>query len=207
MSFSSFDAVFFTAGFLVPGFIWSAVLSMLVPRLSIKAESRVMEFLTLSCINHGVWSWALLLIFRAGPINEQPLLNLWFLFGIVFLSPLGFGLLHAWLQQKEMVARLLRRFGYRPIHSIPTAWDWKFSQGRSAWARVSLKNGSVIYGLFAEGSFAGSDPERRDLFLEAAFRLLDTGDLAPEEDTQGVLIVADQIATIEFRNVVEDADE
>jgi hypothetical protein len=34
MNFTTFDAVFFTVGFLVPGFVWSAVLSMLVPRKS-----------------------------------------------------------------------------------------------------------------------------------------------------------------------------
>lgn len=207
MNFSSFDAVFFTAGFLVPGFIWSAVLSMLVPRLSVKAESRVLEFLTLSCINHGFWSWALFLIFRTGFINEQPIWSGLLLCGIIFVSLIGFGLFHGRLQQKEWVARQLRRFGYRPIHSIPTAWDWKFSQGKSAWARVTLKSGSIVYGLFGEGSFAGSDTERRDLFLVATYRLLDNGEWAPEEDTEGVLIMADQIATIEFRNLSEDTHE
>lgn len=207
MNFSSFDAVFFTAGFLVPGFIWSTVLSMLVPRLSAKPESRVVEFLTLSCINHGFWSWALLLIFRVGPLNEQPIWCVAALFGIVFVSPIVFGLLHARLQQIEWVARQLKRLGYRPIHSVPTAWDWKFSQGKSGWARVTLKSGPIVYGLFAEGSFAGSDPERRDLFPVATYRLLESGDWAPEEDTQGVLILADQIATIEFRNLPEDSNE
>ncbi len=201
MNFTSFDAVFFTAGFLVPGFIWSAVLSMLVPRMSAKPESRVFEFLTLSCINHGVWSWALFLIFRTGFINEQPYWSCLFLFGIIFLSPVSFGMLHGRLQQKEWVARQLRRLGFQPIHSVPTAWDWIFVQGKSAWVRVILRNGSTILGLYAEGSFVGSDPERRDLYLVATCRLLPTGEWALEEDTGGVLIMADQIATIEFRNV------
>jgi hypothetical protein len=55
MTFTSFDAVFFVVGFFVPGFVWSAVLSMLVPRRSTGAEVRVLEYLTLSCINHGLW--------------------------------------------------------------------------------------------------------------------------------------------------------
>ena len=54
MSIDSFEVVFFTVGFLVPGFVWSAVLSMLVPTKTAATEVRFLEFLTLSCINHGV---------------------------------------------------------------------------------------------------------------------------------------------------------
>lgn len=207
MSFTSFDAVFFTAGFLVPGFIWAAVLSMLVPRMSVKAESRAFEFLTLSCINHGLWSWALVWIFRGGMIDRQPFWSGLFLFVIIFVSPICLGLLSGRAQQKEWVARQLRMLGFRPIHSIPTAWDWQFGREKPYWVIVTLKNGSRHYGQFGPGSFAGSDPERRDLYLEATYRLLETGEWAPEEDTGGILILADQIATIEFRKLPEESYE
>jgi len=55
--------VFFTVGFLVPGFVWSAVLSLLVPSRRAATEIRFLEFLTLSCLNHGLWSWAVFMIF------------------------------------------------------------------------------------------------------------------------------------------------
>jgi hypothetical protein len=207
MNFTSFDAVFFTAGFLVPGFIWSAVLSMLVPRASVKPEGRVFEFLTLSCINHGLWSWALFPIFRTGFIDQQPYWSGLFLFVIIFLSPIALGLISAHLQQRERVATLLRRFGFRTVHAIPTAWDWQFSREKPYWVVLTLKNGSVIYGLYGPGSFAGSDPERRDLYLVATYRLLQTGDWAPIEDSGGILITADQIATIEFRKLAEETYE
>ena len=42
------------------------------------------------------------------------------------------------------------------------------------------------------------------MYLEAQFRPLDTGDWAPVEDTGGVLIMADQIAAIEFRKLAEE---
>ena len=207
MSFDSFDAVFFTAGFLVPGFIWSAVLSMLVPRMSAKSEARVFEFLTFSCVNHGLWSLPLFLIFRTGFISEQPIWSGLFLFGIIFVSPVGLGLLHAWSQEKQWVARQLRRLGFRPIHSVPTAWDWQFSQDKRFWVIVTLKSGSLVYGLYGHGSFAGSDPECRDLYLVERFRVLDTGEWAPTEDTDGILIMADQIAMVEFRKLAEENNE
>lgn len=84
-----------------------------------------------------------------------------------------------------------------------TAWDWFFSQQRPVWAIVTLKSGARIYGLFGKKSFAGNDPERRDLYLEATFRVLQNGEWAPNEDTAGALILTDQIGAIEFRNYAE----
>ena len=97
MTFSSFDAVFYTAGFLVPGFVWSAVLSMLVPRRTVAGEVRFVSFLTLSSINHGLWSWALLLIFRAGLMERYPYWSAVWLFVIIFVSPVVLGLPSAWM--------------------------------------------------------------------------------------------------------------
>jgi hypothetical protein len=72
---------------------------------------------------------------------------------------------------------------------------------------VTLKNGSRIYGVYGEHSFAGDDPQYRDLYLEATYRQLTTGDWAPSEDTAGVLIMAEQIAVLEFRQFSEVKDE
>lgn len=55
ITFDTVDAALITGAFLVPGFIWSAVLSMLVPRRVRAIELRFIEFLTLSCINHALW--------------------------------------------------------------------------------------------------------------------------------------------------------
>jgi Family of unknown function (DUF6338) len=88
-----------------------------------------------------------------------------------------------------------------------TAWDWYFSQKKPAWVIVTLKNGSRVYGLFGRNSFAGNDPDRRDLYLEATYRLLSNGEWAPNEDTRGILILGDQIAVIEFRYFEEVGDE
>ena len=88
-----------------------------------------------------------------------------------------------------------------------TAWDWYFNQQKPAWVIVTLKNGSRVYELFDKRSFAGDDPDRRDLYLEATFQVLANGEWAPNDDTGGILILADQIAVIEFRNLAEVSDE
>ena len=123
--------------------------------------------------------------------------------GIILVSPVGLGLASGWLRQKQAIGWFLGRLGFRTTHPIPTAWDWHFSQGKPYWALVTLKDGSQVYGLFGRRSFAGDNPQQRDLYLEETYRLLETGDWAPEEDSAGVLILADQIATIEFRKLSE----
>ena len=71
MTFNSSDIVFFAIGFLVPGVVWLTILSMLVPRRTVCAESRLWELLTLSCINHGLWSWTLFSIFKTGFVDAH----------------------------------------------------------------------------------------------------------------------------------------
>ncbi len=82
-----------------------------------------------------------------------------------------------------------------------------FSQQKACWVLVTLKEGTQVFGLFGESSFAGDQPECRDLYLEETFRLFDDGQWAPMEDTGGVLIMPEQIASIEFRKFVEMKDE
>ena len=207
MTISSFEAVFFTVGFLVPGFVWSAVLSMLLPRRGIGTEIRFLEFLTLSCLNHGLWSWAWFLIFQAELMETHPYWTALLLAVIIFVSPVVLGLASAGLQQKEWAGRFLRRLGFRTIHPIPTAWDWQFSRANPYWVLVTLKNGSRVYGFYGEKSFAGDDPGHRDLYLEATYRLLPNGEWAPVEDTGGILVMSDQIALIEFRKIAEETNE
>lgn len=203
MSFDTFNAVFFTAAFLVPGFIWSAVLSMLVSRKSTEPQMRAVEFLTFSCINYGLWSWLIYPLFYNEWWGEHPYVSGAALFVIAFASPIGLGLVSGWMAQRNTVATVLERFGFNTVLAIPTAWDYHFSRGRPHWVIVTLRDGSRLYGLFGLESFAGDGPESQDLYLETAFTLTDTEEWAPVEDSDGVWISAEQIAVLEFRKVYE----
>lgn len=207
MTIDSFKVVFLTVGFLIPGFVWSAVLSMLVPTRTRASEVRFLEFLTLSCINHGLWSWALFAVFQTGFVDSQPGWSAVILFGIIFVSPVILGLLSGFLRQREIVGRFLGWLGVRMVHPIPRAWDWHFSRERPSWVLVRLKDGTRVFGLFHHNSFAADDPDHRDIYLEAQFRLSEGGEWAPVEDTDGVLILADDIAFIEFRKVIGETHD
>jgi hypothetical protein len=206
MQFSNLDAVIYAIAFLVPGFVWSATLSMMVPSRKPSQQIGFLNYLTLSCVNHGLWSWLLLPMFTTGFVESHPTWTGIIMFVVGFVSPVCLGLLSAEFRQKKRIGRLLQRFGARTIDPTPTAWDWHFSRAKPYWVLVTLKDGSRIYGLFGYQSFAGDDPANHDLYLERAYRPIGEGEYtewAPVEDSAGVLITADELSVIEFRKLTE----
>jgi hypothetical protein len=72
MTFTSFDAVFFTVAFLVPGFIWESALNLFLRRRDDRADRAWVRFLTLSAFNYGLWSWLIYLLFVRAGVLAQP---------------------------------------------------------------------------------------------------------------------------------------
>ncbi len=195
MEFTSGTAVLFTAAFLMPGFVWSAVLSMFLTRKAKQADNRFLEFFTLSCINNSIW-FALFVYFALQHyFTSSPLAASVWVFVALFVSPLLLGIISAKTAQTDLLARLLRRLGFRTVHYIKSAWDWHFSRQQPLWAVVTLKDGSVVYGYYGSDSFAGDDP--RDIYLEKVYKPEENG-FGTTEDNYGAVIMADQISVVEF---------
>lgn len=197
MQFSTATAVVLTAAFLIPGFVWSAVLSMFLPRRAKQAENRFLEFFTLSCINNSLWFAVFLYFALLDYFAQKPFWASVMVFVALFVSPILLGLVCAWLAQTDRLAPLLRRLGFRTVNYIKSAWDWHFSRQIPLWAVVTMKDGSVVYGYFGPNSFAGDDP--KDIYLEKIYKHEDNG-FGTTGDNFGGLIMADQIAAIEFFN-------
>ena len=177
-----------------------------MPRRAGETQIRFLEFLTLSCINHGLWIWLTFPRLQTGP-SASPFIEGLILFLVVFLSPILLGLLTGKWLQTDSIKSFLGRLGFfRTVHPIPTAWDYKFSRIAPSWVVVTLKDGAHVFGLFGSRSFAGDDPSERDIYLEAQFQPTPTGEWAPVEDTDGIIVKADQIAAIEFRRMSEVTD-
>ena len=87
----------------------------------------------------------------------------------------------------------------RPVHVIPTAWDWKFANIKDpVFLLITLKNGEQFGGLFGYQSFASSTSDRRDIFLEQLYDVLEDEEWAEAQPDKGVLIDYTEIAYIEF---------
>ena len=203
MSFDTMNAALLAIAFLVPGFILSSVLGTIYRRRSRSATDLTLQYLTFSCINHGLWSWLIVLMIHGNWFQTRLYTAAGLVFLILFASPIALGLLIGNLGRIERIQGLLSAFGFKVHQFIPTAWDFKFAQETPAWVIVRLRDGSSIYGFLGQGSFAGDEPGERDLFLEAVFVPSDNGHWQPVSNTGGILIKAGEIASIEFRRFGE----
>ncbi len=85
-------------------------------------------------------------------------------------------------------------------HPDKRSWDYLFSQRKPYWAKVILKNGTIIGGLYAEQSNASSSPETEQIYLQETWIIGANGEfLRKKNGTAGVIILSDEISHIELR--------
>ncbi|HUB18538.1 MAG TPA: DUF6338 family protein [Acidobacteriaceae bacterium] len=197
MRLDSFEAVLLAFAFLMPGFVWSGIYAMLIPRRSESEQNRFMEFFTLSCLNNAFWSWLIYLWYDHKWYVTHSLLTAAAVFLVVFLSPAAAALASAQFRQRGWIALFVDWLGFQSARWNTTAWDFKLSETDPVWVNVTLKDGNHIYGWFGEGSFAGDSGPSADIYLERT--------AVPAEDetggsteSGGVWIASDQIAIIQF---------
>ncbi|MCG2685143.1 MAG: DUF6338 family protein [Planctomycetales bacterium] len=199
MELSSLEAVFYAINFLVPGFIIELMLSALVPRRTEPEKLLLVRFLTFSCLNHALWSWLIILVLQAEFFTKHPIRSAIAWAVVILISPILLGLLIGCLHQRNLIRKALQRLGFNPLHVIPTSWDWKFSNiQQPVWVLVTLMDGSSVCGLFGSGSFASTDPQDRDLYIQEVWRHNKDGRSLIVERTDGIIIRGDSIKHIEF---------
>jgi hypothetical protein len=198
MTLSGLDVLFFTVTFVVPGFVLSSVMSMFAPRKADEPQRALLRFLTFSCWNYAPWSWLIYLQIQAGSLLTNPSQIAATLFLVAFVSPVCLGVACGYVSHKGLLRKAFQRIGLNPVHGTPTAWDDRFYRiDRAIIVRVTLKDGSAVTGVFGSKSFASSEPDDRDLYLE---EILKVDDGRPQRLPQrvGMLLRGDQIKCIEF---------
>lgn len=201
ITLTSFDAVFYTIIFLIPGFVIDLTLSIFIPRKLEDLQVSLLRFLTFSCFNHAMWSWLIYLIF----FTEQILLSDFFIafsiFIIIFISPILIGVVLGYFNQKEWIKKILERLGLNTISVIPTSWDYKFNKiAEPVWLLVTLKDGSTVAGYFGTNSFASSINSERDLYIEEIYKIDNDGLWQKITPSSSVLIKGEEIKYIEYWN-------
>lgn len=127
----------------------------------------------------GYWIWTLLITIVVAAL-------LAFIIGVI--------------KQKEVIDWLFKKMKVNKIHPIPTAWDYYFSKQEESWVIVTLKSGKTIYGKFSTESFASSDSDERDLYIEKTYSINDDMTWKENGTNMSILIKNDEISTIEFVN-------
>jgi len=187
------DKILLFLVFFFPGFVSVKVYDWLMPGQPRKFTDAVLEVVGFSCWNYAALSWWLIhLVLKTQPKQfldwtvDLQLFLIWFI--IPGLWPLAY-------YRLSSTALYSRYFG----SPIPTAWDKAFRRRKGGWVIVHLKDDRRIGGLYGTSSYASSYPQKETLYLQQEWKLDEQGRLdEPVEGTDGILVMSDQILTVEF---------
>jgi hypothetical protein len=139
-------------------------LRQFVPRHeSTLKETVFLKLLTATAVTYALCSPLIYsFLYRTDLFAMQWRMLVWL--GIIFLAPVIFALIRARLIQTASLDGIYKFIGLRPIHPVPTGWDWIFSRTGACFVLVTVTDGTVIAGYFGGDSMASSDPDRRDIY-------------------------------------------
>ncbi len=183
--------------FVVPGFISLKTYELLFPGASKHSGQQLIDAIAYSSINYALLLWPIYEIETHGVWVSYPDAYVAFCVFVLLIAPV----LWVWLYG---LLRTTKRFQAILPHPTGKPWDYVFSQRRRFWIRASLKDGSRIGGLYDSRSFASSAPAPEQLYLQETWELnADGGFERPRVDSAGILILASNIVTVEFFNVMD----
>lgn len=179
--------------FFVPGLVVLFVRSQFVTGAKFPHSTAWLPYLAISVIYYAL---AFPLIGFVVAIDEPIYGKILAWFSLVFAGPAVLGLVLGINIQKDFFHRLLRRCGLKPVHVIPTAWDWTFGMNEQ-WVLITLKDGTRFAGLCGSESFMSSDPTERDIYIQQVYDVDDDNNWSSSGE-KALLIIAGEIRTIEF---------
>jgi len=190
---TKFDAIYVVLVFLVPGYVFLSFRNLFVAGQPKLTKDQILSYVTISGVNFTLCGWIIYLAYSNNcsvPIKAAS----WVI--VIILLPAIAGIVWGTFNQRNVIRRLYHWVGLTPIHTIPNAWDYKFSRPTGEWVLVKLKNGIQFAGFWGTSSFASDDPKERDLLIERVYTIPDDGPWQPTD--KSLLITQGEISTIEF---------
>lgn len=193
MTYGSLDAVFYTALFILPGYVITSIVNAFNPQGRLNESKYFLKCLLYSLVNLGVWCWAYNIVLNNTASKSS--LRWLLLTAITLLGAALLGFLIGVIKQKTLLSKLLNRLGISTIHPTVLAWDYLFSKQESYYIIVKMDDDKIVRGWFSDKSFASSDPDNHDLYIEQCY-----GEGWSEDpQSRGIYIPGDQIKYIEFK--------
>ena len=180
--------------FVLPGFITSHVRSQFLHGRWPPPSEALLVYLTLSALYLAIATPLLGLVAKGSPDSVGGLLA-WF--GLLFVGPVILGVALGIGSRASIAHRVARRLGLQTVHPMPSAWDYRFSTGRTGHLLVTLKGGIRFAGYCSDQSFMSSDPLERDLLIEEIYDIDDNNRWIIQPG-KSALIAGGEISTIEF---------
>ena len=163
-------------------------------------------------------AWPLVALSMPVVLAEHRSRLLFWLLATMLVVPTCLGVLAARVTDWMFVAGSQGLRGFRSaVNDIvkpttpPTIWDWWLMERppNGSFLRIALRDGTLIGGVFSEGSKATTSPERPGLFLASEWVLSAEGDFVAEiPGSLGLLIPdASSIASIRVVGTLNDRVE
>lgn len=169
-----------------------------------KAGDAAVNYLALTAVYYAVMfpfiKWA-----QSIPGNDVTWWVGWIV--LTLLLPSLLGLSAGIVASKAWVYKFLRKFGFSPVHLIPTAWEWKFADCQPTFIVITLCNGRAFGAWYGIQSFVSTDPTDKDVFLEETYDIDKHGCWSLRGFA--MLINSNEISTVEFAipNFLGDQNE
>lgn len=180
--------------FVIPGFISIKAYQLIFPYTERATSEQIIDAIAYSSVNYALLIFPIISV-ESGALKESWIF-LYYLFYVfvLFIAPIIWVLIWKYLRTRDFFQRNAPHPTFKP-------WDYVFSQRKSYWVKVTLKDGTVIAGRYADKSFASSAPAPEQIYLEETWVLSEKGGFArAKNDTAGVIILSNEISHIELRD-------
>lgn len=184
--------------FVIPGFISIKYYELIYPGTERGSSDRLIDAISYSSINYALLIFPIISVESVNIKQSHPFLYYIFYIIVFLIAPILWVLLWRYIRTSDY-------FQKNAPHPIFKAWDYVFSQRKPYWVKVTLKNGTVVAGLYGQRSFASSAPAQEQIYLEQAWIINANGGFErPKNNTAGVIILSSEISHIELRHTGEN---
>ncbi|WP_418582816.1 MULTISPECIES: DUF6338 family protein [Holdemanella] len=198
------EAVIYTLNYVIPGYIILKIISTIIPTKKQSETEIIVQSIGFSILNNSIWSFAFSFVKYSFYKTNIVLFN--FFTSLIFiLSGVVTGTVIALLKKYNVLGKMLNILKIETTCPIPTAWDYVFSKYESYWVEIEVSSGKQIRGLFSNMSYASSEYDNRDIYLEKLYeKKSDNSVWEKVERTKGVWISSSDIKHIKFYELEED---
>jgi hypothetical protein len=181
--------------FVIPGFVSLKTYELLLPSAPKESGKQLIDAVAYSCINYALLLLPIYLVEKSQIRCTHPSVYIAFYVFVLLIAPVVWTLLYQKLRTMPILQRILP-------HPTAKPWDYVFGQRRPYWVIVTLEDGEKFAGRYDASSFSSSAPAPEQIYLEEAWVLNDEGGFSrPRTDTAGIIILAQNIVTIELFNM------
>jgi len=194
------DKLVLFIAFVVPGFISLKTYALLQPTQVKDTSQQLIDAVAYSSINYALLIGPIYAMEQLDLKTSHPVWYVLFYVAVLLVAPIGWAWAFLWLRKTQLLQRSI-------VHPTGKPWDFVFNKRIRYWVVATLSDGRKIGGYYGPESFASSNPEPEQIYLQQTWVLNEgCGFERQRENSAGILILAKEIISLELFHV-EDPQE